>query len=63
VGGICPGAVKAEFAIGKGRSESRVAESGMPDPEDVWCGSSPCTRSSELRIIEVQMRSMAEALA
>jgi short-subunit dehydrogenase len=38
VGGICPGGVKTEFAIGKGRTESRVAESGMPDPEDVWCG-------------------------
>ena len=38
VGGICPGGVKTEFAIGKSRTESRVAESGMPDPEDVWCG-------------------------
>ena len=38
VGAICPGGVKTEFAIGKSRTESRVAESGMPDPEDVWCG-------------------------
>ena len=34
VGGICPGGVKTEFAIGKSPgNESRVAESGMPDPK------------------------------
>lgn len=34
-----------------------------PIPKTSGVVSSPCTRSSELRIIEVQMRSMAEALA
>ena len=35
VGAICPGGVKTEFALGKGRTEKSVAESGMLDPEDV----------------------------
>ena len=32
---ICPGGIKMEFAIGKGRTERRAAESDMLDPEDV----------------------------
>ena len=35
VGVICPGGVKTEFALGKGRTEEGVAQSGMLDPEDV----------------------------
>ncbi len=35
VGVICPGGVKTEFAIGKGRTEEGVARSGMLEPEDV----------------------------
>ncbi len=35
VGVICPGGVKTEFALGKGRTEAGVAQSGMLDPEDV----------------------------
>ena len=35
VGAICPGGVKTEFALGKGRTEQGVATSGMLDPEDV----------------------------
>jgi len=64
VGVICPGGVKTEFALGKGRTEQSVAESGMLDPEDV-AGAVllACTQSSRSRIIEVQMRTMDEALA
>jgi short-subunit dehydrogenase len=36
VGGICPGGVKTEFAIGK--VAPKAEQPSMPDPEDVWCG-------------------------
>ena len=64
VGVICPGGVKTEFALGKGRTEESVAESGMLDPEDV-AGTVllACTQSSRSRIIEIQMRTMDEPLA
>jgi len=64
VGLICPGGVKTEFAIGKGRTEKGVAESDMLEPEDVARAVLlACTQSSGSRIIEVQMRTMAEPLA
>jgi short-subunit dehydrogenase len=64
VGVICPGGVKTEFALGKGRTEQSVAESGMLEPEDV-AGAVllACTQSPRSRIIEVQMRTIDEALA
>jgi 3-oxoacyl-[acyl-carrier protein] reductase len=64
VGAICPGGVKTEFALGKGRTEQTVAQSEMLDPEDVaGVVLMACTQSPKSRIIEVQMRTMAEALA
>ncbi|TMF47616.1 MAG: SDR family oxidoreductase, partial [Chloroflexi bacterium] len=53
VGVICPGGVKTEFALGKGRTEESVAQSGMLDPEDV-AGAVllACTQSPHSRIIE-----------
>jgi len=63
VGVICPGGVKTEFALGKGRTEQSVAESGMLEPEDVANATVlACTQSSNSRIIEIQMRTMDEAL-
>jgi short-subunit dehydrogenase len=63
VGAICPGGVKTEFALGKGRTEQSVAASGMLDPEDVaGVVLMACTQSPRSRIIEVQMRTMEEAL-
>jgi len=64
VGVICPGGVKTEFALGKGRTDESVAQSGMLDPEDV-AGAVllACTQSSHSRIIEIQMRTMDEPLA
>jgi len=63
VGAICPGGVKTEFAIGKGRTEEGVEQSGMLEPEDV-AGAVllACTQSAGSRIIEIQMRTMDEAL-
>lgn len=63
VGAICPGGVKTEFALGKGRTEEGVAQSGMLEPEDV-AGAVllACTQSAGSRIIEIQMRTMDEAL-
>src|SRR5258708_10882491 len=64
VGVICPGGVKTEFAIGTGRTEQGVAESGMLDPQDVASAAMlACTQSKAARIIEIQMRTMAEPLA
>ncbi len=63
VGVICPGGVKTEFALGKGRTEQSVSESGMLEPEDVASAVLlACTQSSNSRIIEVQMRTMDESL-
>jgi NADP-dependent 3-hydroxy acid dehydrogenase YdfG len=63
VGAICPGGVKTEFAIGTGRTQEGVDQSGMLEASDV-AGAVllACTQSSNSRIIEIQMRTMAEAL-
>jgi 3-oxoacyl-[acyl-carrier protein] reductase len=64
VGAICPGGVKTEFALGKGRTEESVKQSQMLDAEDVaGVVLMACTQSPKSRIIEVQMRTMAEGLA
>ena len=63
VGVICPGGTKTEFALGKGRSEQDVADSGMLEPEDVAeAVLLACTQGPKARIIEVQMRTMDESL-
>ena len=64
VGVICPGGVKTEFALGRGRTEESIRQSKMLDPEDV-AGAVllACTQSPGSRIIEIQMRTMAEPLA
>lgn len=63
VGVICPGGVKTEFAIGTGRTEEGVAKSGMLEASDVANAVLlACTQSAGSRIIEIQMRTMAEAL-
>jgi NADP-dependent 3-hydroxy acid dehydrogenase YdfG len=64
VGVICPGGVKTEFALGRGRTEEGVSNSDMLEPEDV-AGAVllACKQSPGARIIEIQMRTMAESLA
>ena len=63
VGVICPGGVKTEFAIGTGRTEESVAQSGMLEATDV-AGAVllACTQAPGSRIIEIQMRTMSESL-
>lgn len=64
VGTINPGGVKTEFALGKGRTEKSVAESGMLEADDVaQAVLFACTQPPGSRIIQIQMRTMAEALA
>lgn len=63
VGAICPGGVKTEFALGKGRTEAGVQKSDMLEDEDVAAAVLfACTQPKHSRIIQVQMRTMAEAL-
>jgi len=63
VGVICPGGVKTEFALGRGRTQEGVSNSDMLEPEDV-AGAVllACKQSPGSRIIEIQMRTMAESL-
>jgi NADP-dependent 3-hydroxy acid dehydrogenase YdfG len=64
VGVICPGGVKTEFALGKGRTAESVAQSAMLAPEDVAAAVVlACTQAPGSRIIEIQMRPMGEPLA
>jgi NADP-dependent 3-hydroxy acid dehydrogenase YdfG len=64
VGTINPGGVKTEFAIGKGRTETGVEQSDMLEAEDVAAAILfACTQPKRSRIIQIQMRTMAEPLA
>ncbi len=63
VGTINPGGVKTEFAIGKGRTEEGVEQSNMLEAEDVaQAVLFACTQPPGSRIIQIQMRTMAESL-
>lgn len=63
VGTINPGGVKTEFALGKGRSEEGVGNSSMLEAEDVAAAVHfACIQSKGSRVIQIQMRTMAEAL-
>ena len=64
VGVICPGGVKTEFALGKGRTEESVSASGMLEPDVVAeAVLLACTQPAEARILEIQLRPMSEPLA
>ena len=63
VGVICPGGVKTEFAIGHGRTQEGVDNSAMLEASDVASAVLlACTQTPGSRIIEIQMRTMAESL-
>jgi len=64
VGTICPGGVKTEFALGKGRTEASVKQSEMLEAEDVAAAVLfACVQPAGSRVIQVRMRTMAEALS
>jgi len=63
VGTINPGGVKTEFAIGKGRTEKGVEQSNMLEAEDVaQAVLFACAQPPGSRIVQIQMRTMAESL-
>jgi len=64
VGTICPGGVKTEFALGKGRTEAGVKQSDMLEAEDVAAAVLfACAQPAGSRVIQIRMRTMAEALS
>ncbi|HEY1390672.1 MAG TPA: SDR family oxidoreductase [Ktedonobacterales bacterium] len=64
VGVVCPGGVKTEFAIGSGRTEEGVANSGMLNAEEVAeAVLLMATQPAGARIVEIRMRPMVEPLA
>jgi len=59
VGVLCPGGIKTEFALGKGRTEDSVSQSNMMDAADVadavvYC----CTTPANFRVLDMTMRHM-----
>jgi 3-oxoacyl-[acyl-carrier protein] reductase len=63
VGTINPGGVKTEFALGKGRTDEIIEESNWLEAEDVAQAILfACTQPKMSRIIQIQMRTMAESL-
>jgi NADP-dependent 3-hydroxy acid dehydrogenase YdfG len=63
VGTINPGGIKTEFAIGKGRTEAGVEQSNMLEADDVaQAVLFASTQPEGSRIIQIQMRTMAESL-
>ncbi len=61
VGTICPGGVKTEFAIGKGRTEQSVRDSYMMEPHEVAESIVfACLQSANARILQLTVRHMGE---
>ena len=59
VGTICPGGVKTEFAIGKGRTEQYVRDSPMMDPSEVAEAIVfACLQPPNARILQMTVRHM-----
>jgi 3-oxoacyl-[acyl-carrier protein] reductase len=59
VGTMCPGGIKTEFALGKGRTEDSVAASNMMDPADVADAVVyACSQPANARILEMTIRHM-----
>ena len=61
VGAFCPGGVKSEFAIGKGRTEEGVAKSTMMEPGEVADAIVfACTQPKNFRVLSMVVRHMGE---
>jgi 3-oxoacyl-[acyl-carrier protein] reductase len=61
VGTICPGGVKTEFAVGKGRTEEGVKTSYMMEPHEVADAIVfACMQPRNARILQMTVRHMGE---
>jgi NADP-dependent 3-hydroxy acid dehydrogenase YdfG len=61
VGTICPGGVKTEFAVGKGRTEEGVRNSYMMEPHEVADAIVfACMQPRNARILQMTVRHMGE---
>jgi NADP-dependent 3-hydroxy acid dehydrogenase YdfG len=61
VGTICPGGVKTEFAVGKGRTEEGVKTSYMMEPHEIADAIVfACLQPSNARILQMTVRHMGE---
>jgi len=64
VGVICPGGIKTEFAIGKGRNQESVEASTMLDPIEVaraiWYA---CVQPRNVRVVQMTVRNMGVAVS
>jgi len=61
VGTICPGGVKTEFAVGKGRTEEGVKTSYMMEPHEVADAILfACVQPRNARILQMTVRHMGE---
>jgi len=61
VGTICPGGVKTEFAIGKGRTSESVRNSYMMEPREVAEAIVfACSQPANSRILQLTVRHMGE---
>ena len=61
VGTICPGGVKTEFAVGKGRTEEGVRASYMMEPREVADAIVfACMQPRNARILQMTVRHMGE---
>ncbi len=61
VGTICPGGVKTEFAVGKGRTEEGVKNSYMMEPHEVADAILfACMQPRNARILQMTVRHMGE---
>lgn len=64
VGTICPGGVKTEFAVGKGRTEEEVKGSYMMEPQEVAEAIVyACMQPANVRIPQMTVRHMGGAAA
>jgi 3-oxoacyl-[acyl-carrier protein] reductase len=61
VGTICPGGVKTEFAIGKGRTDASVRGGHMMEPREVADAIVfACSQPANARILQMTVRHMGE---
>lgn len=61
VGTVCPGGVKTEFAVGKGRTEEGVRNSYMMEPSEVADAIVfACMQPRNARILQMTVRHMGE---